>query len=833
MTFPAQLISFINSEQSEVTYTTAGVSSYFTVPDGVTSLSAVCIGGGGGGAGSDGTNVNNTGQGGGGGGGTSWASFSVLPGDVIEIYVGLGGTGGTQTRNGIKGQDTYIKLFSRVGGGAGVGNNILIAEGGAGGTRVVGGVGQGVGGVGGRGGSLTFGIPVNASVGIYTYGGGQGGSGGSASAGGAGGGGAGGYLGIGGDGGTTTPAVNPTSAAVGSGGGGGGGGSSSGRGYGGGGTGSYGIDPTGLVISPTGPAGVNNSSGGGGGSYFNDPGIGILADFVGQSISTTTSIDYPANILAGDFLLLISASDAYDAARNPATNFTQIPVPVGFTTIAISTDGAYNYSSSNSGIATIPSNISSGNATKDLNFASSYQFVPPSGLSGSLTGLTTSSIHNMMAFRYLPNPPQILYANDSLDPALNNNSGNSLMPNPPAVTGVPKGAVSIAMGFLSNTIQFPSSSLAGTGTTDINSISGGNLQQGLSGQGIGLVASYAQVGVGPTSIDPGPFLTGTSSHSRAYTIEIQKSGSQNISIVGSSVTSTYVDSNGVTQGPTSLNLPTGIANGDLIVYLGSFDSSGASGTVPSLTGVTLTTPGATQPNPDFIGQSDGLNIDPAPGALGYRIMYGFVTNVNNTGTVITSLNSGSLNTPSSHMVIVLRGAKNFAGPSGTSYAVSDNTGAGPPGPPDPPLLTGISTNSFVLAVGMIDNIGISNVTNITAPTNYTLVATQSYGIQNNGAIVMTAYRNNLAAGTEDPSTFIGNGGNVWAAQTLIIGGPGSNTTGTSASAGIWGGGGGSAADSAAATGVSGAQGGARIIWGSARQFPSSNQGNTPFPISWV
>lgn len=441
----------------------------------------------------------------------------------------------------------------------------------------------------------------------------------------------------------------------------------------------------------------------------------------------------------------------------------------------------------------------------------------------------------MMAFRFLPNPPDIIFANSSLDPALNSSGGASLMPNPPAVTGVPKGAVSIAMGFLSNTLLFPSPSLAGKGTFDfsgVTGVSGG--KPGIGGQGIGLVASYVQVGTSGTTVNPDPFLTGTSAHNRSYTIEVRRSGAANVSIVGTSATSSYFDPNILPDGdfvfPTTLDIPRDSSGnlpnaGDLLIYLSANDQPAApnipnddSGNPP-----TFTTPTG------FSGNSSGFSFDSPPGGMGYRISY---ATYDGSALEIDSLTGGDTNVPTAHMLIALRGAT-LAYSNPPNSAVFDNNSTNLPGPPDPPSLGSLQAGSLVIAVGMIDNIAISNVTTITPPDGYTQVAAQSYGIQNNGAIVMTSFKNDLPGGSEDPGAYIGGGGNVWAAQTLIIGGPGSSTSGTSDRAGLYGGGGGSASDDATDTGVSGAQGGARIMWGSGRQYPSSNQGNTPFPIDWT
>lgn len=825
MTFPAQLISFINSAQNQQNYSDPGTYE-FIVPDGVTLISAVATGGGGGGAGN---NANTTfGMGGGGGGGTSWGVFTVIPGDKLQIVVGSGGTGGTTTGNGQDGGNSYVGLATR--GGVTKNQIIIQGNGGSGGTRAT------TTGIGGNGGAWAANNSPDGSYEILLSNGGNGGNGGTSQDGG-GGGGAGGYNGNGGIGGSVNPATTPTAAAADSGGGGGGGGTTTGLNasdlaYGGGGTGSYGYSGSGQ-----GTAGQNDTSastvdgdGGGGSSFFLDPGFAINAAFVGQSVSTTTSITYPSEIIENDFLLLLSGSDAFTGAGTNATNFTSIPVPTGFTTISQTVNGVYTINSSiGAGTSTIPQNVDP--PSRDLNFTTSYRYVPEGGLTGSLTGLTTSSIHNMIALRYVPNPASIIWATDSADPASNTGAGNyTLMPNPPGIiSGISSGSIAIALGFLSNTILNPGNNIAGANTTLITSVSGG--KGGVSGEGVGLVASYMSA-TSTGTYNPEPFLTGTTAHSRSYTIQVNSgNGSAVPTVVGSAVTSTWLNGT-TTNSPTTLNLPVTPNNGDLIVCITSWDSPNTPN-LPSLSGTTFITPtgagvaaGAGQ---DFAGSSDDNR---GGGGLGFRISY--ATWSTGDGTQLTGLTGGTNNTPASHMAIILRNASlSYTDPP--NHTIFDNGSSTTYGPPDPPALTTNSTNSLVLAIGMIDNIAISNVTDVTIPSPYVMLASQSYGAQNNGAIIMSAYRQDLAEDQPvDPPAFVGGGGNIWASQTLIVGGQSvtSQTNGTNNAPGRYGGGGGGRADDSNGTGMTGAQGGVRLIWGNARQYPSTNQGNAP-QLDWV
>lgn len=165
----------------EVAYTTPGTYS-FTVPNNVTSISVVAVGGG---ASPNQTNVAIPVAGG--AGGLGWKNnIPVIPGQSYTVVVGAGGAGNATASTGNDGGDSYFLI--------GPGNMVL----GGGGSRF---------GPGGRYGG---------------DGGGNGGSGGQGNS--AGSGGAGGYTGNGGNGGTGSHnQTNASHGLPGSGGGGGGG----------------------------------------------------------------------------------------------------------------------------------------------------------------------------------------------------------------------------------------------------------------------------------------------------------------------------------------------------------------------------------------------------------------------------------------------------------------------------------------------------------------------------------------------------------------------------------------------------------------------------------
>jgi hypothetical protein len=142
-------------------------SDTFTVPAGVTAVTAICQGGGGGGGGGFVGTAGNAGSGGGGGGSGAYTTiyFSVTPDEELNIIVGLGGGGGNESTAGDDGDDSSIDRDGTV---------LAIARGGGGGgTSSPGGIG-GVGGYGGwgggAGGSAALTSPSAGGRGIYVKG---------------------------------------------------------------------------------------------------------------------------------------------------------------------------------------------------------------------------------------------------------------------------------------------------------------------------------------------------------------------------------------------------------------------------------------------------------------------------------------------------------------------------------------------------------------------------------------------------------------------------------------------------------------------------------------
>jgi hypothetical protein len=143
--------------------TTTGQDFTWTVPAGVTEISAFIVGAGGGGGGNDG--VSGPTSSAGGGGGSAWGYWTVTPGTSYTLRIGAGGApgNGNTGADGSDGGDTYIKSGSTVllqggGGGGGISNTSASNTGGAGGTTTgTQRVGGGVGGGGGDGDNNTSG----------------------------------------------------------------------------------------------------------------------------------------------------------------------------------------------------------------------------------------------------------------------------------------------------------------------------------------------------------------------------------------------------------------------------------------------------------------------------------------------------------------------------------------------------------------------------------------------------------------------------------------------------------------------------------------------------
>jgi hypothetical protein len=137
------------------TFTALGAMS-FTVPAGVYTLKVTMAAGGG--AGGGGNNGGEGGGGGGGGGGYSQEPYAVTPGQVINGFVGAGGTVTNYNASGQSGEDTTFGTLTATKGIGGCGQDCGFV-GGAGGTP------------GGSAGGSNFGAGGNAGAGQGTGGG--------------------------------------------------------------------------------------------------------------------------------------------------------------------------------------------------------------------------------------------------------------------------------------------------------------------------------------------------------------------------------------------------------------------------------------------------------------------------------------------------------------------------------------------------------------------------------------------------------------------------------------------------------------------------------------
>ena len=154
----------VAAEAAGVVYSTYAVTTNWTAPEGVFSVTAEVWGGGGGGGG----NSTQGGSGGGGGGYARKHSLAVTPGVNYPVNVGNGGSGGPVSTPGTSGGESYFIAAPTVG-----------ASGGGGGGG--GGAGPGTQGMGTAGDVLLNGGA--GAMGASAYGGGAGGSAGSDSSG--------------------------------------------------------------------------------------------------------------------------------------------------------------------------------------------------------------------------------------------------------------------------------------------------------------------------------------------------------------------------------------------------------------------------------------------------------------------------------------------------------------------------------------------------------------------------------------------------------------------------------------------------------------------------
>ena len=303
-------------------FTTAGATT-FTVPASVTSLAVVATGGAGGAGGC----CNNIG----GNGGVVTVTLPVNPGQILNLFIGGGGTKvSTPASGGGGGGSTTINpgaVNQIVAGGGGGGGGPNGSSGGNGNGGIGAGPTAGAGGLGGVGGAAGFpggsaggngnGGPGGSAGGAGGVGVAQAGIGGSAIAGsfGAGGGGGGGY-----------------------GGGGGGGGAPDNRGSGGGGGGSVG--PAGAGYSVASNA-VINASGGAGSIVFT------------YFLSNVITFPTPADTALTSGPVALSATASSNLPVSYASNSPAVCTVAG-SSVTLLTAGVCSITASQAGDGTYP-----------------------------------------------------------------------------------------------------------------------------------------------------------------------------------------------------------------------------------------------------------------------------------------------------------------------------------------------------------------------------------------------------------------------------------------------------------------------------------------------
>jgi hypothetical protein len=179
---------------------------------------------------------------------------------------------------------------------------------------------------------------------------------------------------------------------------------------------------------------------------------------------------------------------------------------------------------------------------------------------------------------------------------------------------------------------------------------------------------------------------------------------------------------------------TGIQSGDLIILSGASDS----GTISTPSGFTE-------------GQSG------TAGSVRYGWSYAF-----STGTSLNISVSGSTGTSRIAWIYqVFRGVKE-ATPIHAYTFDSASTGD-----PDAPSITTTEDGCMILALGMLDDDG---VTTVTTPSGFTetQVAYVGVGLNANVSTNMSAYYLQSTAGTIDPSTFTSSGDDNWASFSIAL-----------------------------------------------------------------
>jgi len=186
-----------------------------------------------------------------------------------------------------------------------------------------------------------------------------------------------------------------------------------------------------------------------------------------------------------------------------------------------------------------------------------------------------------------------------------------------------------------------------------------------------------------------------------------------------------------TRTGNSLTL-TGIEIGDLVLFFSASDSDNQN--TPSSDWNAI--PGlGTQPDNDN-------NPDSAA-------FYKF-----STGTSVTA--SGLNDNDTTAMLIAFRGVN-----PDQPFSVDSVESTGTTGMPNPPSITTIDDECMIVAVGLLDD---DQFTGVTGPSGYFL-AISEYG---NSCTIMSAYKAQTSAGSENPGAFSGAGSDDYKAQTIAL-----------------------------------------------------------------
>lgn len=200
---------------------------------------------------------------------------------------------------------------------------------------------------------------------------------------------------------------------------------------------------------------------------------------------------------------------------------------------------------------------------------------------------------------------------------------------------------------------------------------------------------------------------------------------------------------------TSLTLPTGLEEGDLVLLVATSDAE----------------------DPPYRPSGYTNIYDERPGSTGALACYKFMGA--SPDTFISGLNDND-RTP--YIAMVFRGVDTTT-PLDVAYTQSSTAASGMP---NPPSITTVSDGCMIVAVGHLDDDDIT----ATAPSGYTLAATKNTGAEA-GATVMAAYLLQTTAGAEDPGVFGGGGSDENEARTLALRPATTTIYGNKKNSGIW------------------------------------------------